>query len=92
MENKAIAIIATLDTKGPETAFVKAKIEREGFCALVLDTGILAQRDPDGPPADVSADQIAAEGGVDRAELIAASDEKETRNRGIRAMSRMSSR
>ena len=87
MENKAIAIIATLDTKGPETAFVKAKIEQEGFATLVLDTGILAQRDPDGPAADISADQIAAEGGADRAELIARSVEKETRNRGIRAMS-----
>jgi uncharacterized protein (UPF0261 family) len=87
MHDKAIAIIATLDTKGPEAAFVKAKIEREGYSTLVLDTGILGQRDPDGQPPDVSADQIAAEGGEDRAELIARSAEKETRNRGIRAMS-----
>jgi uncharacterized protein (UPF0261 family) len=86
MDKKAIAIIATLDTKGPETAFVKARIEREGFSTLVLDTGILEKRDPDGPQSDVSADRIAAEGGEDRAELIAASDAKETRNRGIRAM------
>lgn len=88
MENKAIAIIATLDTKGPEAAFVKDRIEREGFSTVMLDTGILAQRDPAGPPPDVSADQIANEGGEDRAELIARSAEKETRNRGIRAMSR----
>ena len=92
MPDKAIAIIATLDTKGPETAFVKAKIEQEGFPTLVLDTGILEQRDPDGPAADVSADQIVAEGGEDRAELIARSAEKETRNRGIRAMSRGSAK
>ena len=87
MEKKAIAIIATLDTKGPEAAFVKAKIEREGLSTLVLDIGILGQRDPDGPREDISADRIAAEGGEDRAELIARSAEKETRNRGIRAMS-----
>ena len=87
MHDKAIAIIATLDTKGPEAAFVKAKIEREGYSTLVLDTGILGQRDPHGTPADVTADQIVAEGGEDRAELIARSAEKETRNRGIRAMS-----
>ena len=87
MKHKAIAIIATLDTKGPEVAFVKARIEREGFSTLVLDTGILGQRDPDGPSADVSADRIAEEGGEDRADLIARSAEKETRNRGIRAMS-----
>ena len=41
MPNKAIAIIATLDTKGPEVAFVKAKIEGEGFYTLVLDTQIV---------------------------------------------------
>jgi uncharacterized protein (UPF0261 family) len=87
MEKKAIAIIATLDTKGPEAAFVKAKIEQEGFATIILDTGILAQRDPDGLQPDVSADQIAEAGGEDRAELIARSAEKETRNRGIRAMS-----
>lgn len=87
MHDKAIAIIATLDTKGPEAGFVKAKIEREGFATIVLDTGILAQRDPDGLRPEVSADRIAEEGGEDRAELIASSAEKETRNRGIRAMS-----
>jgi uncharacterized protein (UPF0261 family) len=92
MEKRAIAIIATLDTKGPEAAFVKAKIEHEGFAAVVLDTGILARRDPAGPPPDVSADQIAEEGGQDRAELIAKSAEKKTRNRGIRAMCRGSAK
>jgi uncharacterized protein (UPF0261 family) len=92
MQDKAIAIISTLDTKGPETAFVKSRIEAAGFSTVVMDTGILEQRDPDGPAADVSADQIAAEGGEDRAELIAKSAEKETRNRGIRAMSKGSAR
>jgi uncharacterized protein (UPF0261 family) len=91
-EKRAIAIIATLDTKGPEAAFVQAKIEREGYPTVLLDTGVLAQRDPAGPRPDVSADQIAAEGGEDRAELIAKSAEKETRNRGIRAMSRGSAK
>jgi uncharacterized protein (UPF0261 family) len=92
MQAKAIAIIATLDTKGPEAAFVKSRIEAAGFSTVVLDTGILAQRDPAGPAPDVSADQIAAEGGEDRAELIAKSVEMETRNRGIRAMSKGSAR
>jgi len=87
MQKKAIAIIATLDTKGPESAFVKSRIEAAGFRTVFMDTGILEQRDPDGPVPDISADQIAAEGGADRSELIAKSVEKETRNRGIRAMS-----
>jgi len=92
MEKKAIAIIATLDTKGPEAAFVKDRIEQEGFGTIVLDTGILAPRDPAGPPPDVSADRIAEEGGEDRAKLISKSVEKETRNRGIRAMSKGSAK
>jgi len=87
MQKKAIAIIATLDTKGPEAAFVKAKIEGEGFPTVVMDTSILAQRDPAAIRPDIPADRIAQEGGEDRAELIARSAEKETRNRGIRAMS-----
>ena len=53
MQKKAIAIIATLDTKGPEAAFVKSGIEREGFTTVVLDTGILGQRDPVGPVPDM---------------------------------------
>ena len=92
MEKKAIAIIATLDTKGPETAFVKSRIEAAGYSTVILDIGILEQRDPDGPTADVSADQIAVQGGEDRAELIAKSAEKETRNRAIRAMSKGSAK
>ncbi len=88
MEKKAIAIIGTLDTKGPETAFLKSCIEAAGFSTVVMDTGILEQRDPAGPSPDVSADRIAEEGGENRAELIAKSAERETRNCGIRAMSR----
>lgn len=88
MGKKAIAIIATLDTKGPETAFLKSCIEAAGFSTVVMDTGILEQRDPAGPSPDVSADRIAEEGGENRAELIAKSAERETRNCGIRAMSR----
>ena len=87
MGKKAIAIIATLDTKGPEAAFVKERIESSGYPTVLLDTGILARRDPSAPPPDVPADEIAREGGEDRSDLIAKSSEKETRNRGIRAMS-----
>jgi len=83
---KTIAILATLDTKGPEAAFVKSRIEASGCNTIVLDTGILAPRDSGGPQADFSADDIAKEGGEDRAVLIARSSEKDTRNRGIHAM------
>jgi uncharacterized protein (UPF0261 family) len=89
---KAVAIIATLDTKGPEAAFVKSRIEAAGYGAVVLDTGILERRDTSGPAADYSADEIARVGGEDRAELMARSTEKSTRNRGIKAMSQGSAR
>ena len=86
MGKKAIAIIATLDTKGPEAAFVKERIESSGYETLILDTGILAQRDSSAPVPHVPADEIARQGGEDRSVLIARSAEKDTRNRGIRAM------
>ena len=92
MEKKAIAIIATLDTKGPEAAFVKERIEFSGYETLILDTGILARRDPEAPGPHVSADEIARQGGEDRSDLIAKSAEKDTRNRGIRAMAEGSSK
>lgn len=88
MKEKAIAIIATLDTKGPEAAFVKAQIEAEGYGTLILDTGIFGQKGSSGLKPDVSADEIAREGGENRSELAARSSEKETRNRGIKAMAK----
>ena len=86
MTKKTVAVIATLDTKGPETAFVKSRIEAEGLSVVIIDTGILEYRDPDTPSADFTADQVAAEGGEKRSELVAHASEKETRNRGIKAM------
>jgi uncharacterized protein (UPF0261 family) len=92
MREKSIAVISTLDTKGPEAAFVKSRIEAAGYGVVLLDTGILDRRDPSTPRPDISADDIAREGGEDRAELAARSSEKETRNRGIRAMSKGSAK
>ncbi|MBN2123335.1 MAG: Tm-1-like ATP-binding domain-containing protein [Deltaproteobacteria bacterium] len=40
MKNKTILIIATLDTKGPETLFVKERIEERGIGTRVMDIGI----------------------------------------------------
>lgn len=92
MAKKSIAVISTLDTKGPEAGFVKAWIEDAGYGVVLMDTGILDRRDPSAPLPDISADDIAREGGEDRAELVARSAEKETRNRGIKAMCRGSAK
>jgi uncharacterized protein (UPF0261 family) len=40
MKNKTVLIIATLDTKGPETLFIKKLIEERGIRTMVMDTGI----------------------------------------------------
>jgi len=57
---KAILIIATLDTKGPETQYLKNLIESKGHRTLVMDTGILGS-----PPfkPDISRDEVARAGG-----------------------------
>lgn len=64
--SKIIALIGALDTKGAEFAFVKAEIERRGYRALVIDTGIV------GEPAfapEIDADVVAQAGGRSLADL-----------------------
>lgn len=90
--DKAIALVATLDTKGPETAYLKARIEQRGFSTLILDTGILEHRDPSAPEGQFPPEMIAAEGGADLQELRLLFSEKGTRNKGIRAMAEGSAR
>ncbi len=61
-----IAIIATVDTKGEEVAYLKKIIEQRGHNSKVIDVGIL------GPPLnepDVSNEEIARLGGWDLKEL-----------------------
>jgi uncharacterized protein (UPF0261 family) len=57
---KTIAVLATLDTKGHEAAFLREQLQRLGSTALIVDIGVL------GTPqctADVSRDAIARAGG-----------------------------
>lgn len=83
--SKAILIIATLDTKGPETQYLRDLIQRSGFKALVMDTGIL------GTPAfepDLSRDEVAQAGGTQIEELI----RNREKGRAIQAMAEGSKR
>ena len=77
--SKAILIIATLDTKGPETQYLKDLIQRSGFKALVMDTGILGA-----PPFEpnLSRDEVAKAGGTQIEELI----RNREKGRAIQAM------
>ena len=77
--SKLILIIATLDTKGAETEYLKGLIEDGGFRVLVIDTGIL------GPPPfqpDISRSEVAKAAGTQIEELIRNKD----KGRAIQAM------
>jgi uncharacterized protein (UPF0261 family) len=78
-----VAIVATLDTKGAEFAFLKAEIEQRGCKTLVFDVGVLGA--PAFPP-DVSADEICIEGGVTLAALRAGGDRGEALDAMARAL------
>lgn len=66
-----VVILGSLDTKGPEVAFLRERVWAEGGTALVMDTGVL-----DGPtiPADISRHQIAEAAGSSIKALIQKGD------------------
>jgi len=61
-----IAVLGCLDTKGAEFAYLIEAIRRRGHTPLVIDTGVMAA-----PPfePDISAERVAAAGGIPLAEL-----------------------
>jgi len=64
---KNIAVLATLDTKGEEAAFLKRLLASRGYSATVVDIG------PLGPPAlrpDVTNAEVARHGGHELAALV----------------------
>ena len=81
--NATIAVLATLDTKGPEAAYIRDRLRRLGLDAVVIDCGIL-ERPLDVVP-DVSSDDVARHSGSSIAELRAAG----TRGRAVAAMRTM---
>jgi uncharacterized protein (UPF0261 family) len=66
-ERPAIALIGTLDTKGPEIAYVRERIRALGADALVIDSGILGE--PLACEPDVSRYEVAREAGYDLEEI-----------------------
>jgi len=81
--NATIAVLATLDTKGPEAAYIRDRLRDRGLEALVVDCGILGE--PLGVVADLSADDVARRSGGSLAELRSAG----TRGRAVEAMRTM---
>jgi uncharacterized protein (UPF0261 family) len=64
-----IALIGTLDTKGDEIAYVRARLEGLGVQPVVIDSGILGAP---GAEADVTREDVAREAGHDLARIQAA--------------------
>jgi uncharacterized protein (UPF0261 family) len=66
-----IVLLATLDTKGEESAFLRDRLTAAGLEVIVVDAGVLE------PPAfdpDISRATVAQAGGSDHAALAADRD------------------
>jgi uncharacterized protein (UPF0261 family) len=62
-----IAILATLDTKGQEVAYMKNLLEAQGHSAVMIDVGPLG---PPGVPPDISNEEIAQRAGWELQNLV----------------------
>jgi len=65
--DKAIIVMATLDTKGTEAQFVREQIENCGFRGVLMDTGVVGRPSVS---ADISREQVADSGGVSLSNLL----------------------
>ncbi len=81
--NTTIAVLATLDTKGPEAAYLRDRLADRGLTPLVVDCGILGE--PLEITPDVSADEVAWHSGGSLEQLRAST----TRGRAVAAMRSM---
>jgi uncharacterized protein (UPF0261 family) len=72
---KTVAILATLDTKGREVAYIREIVEARGHRALVVDTGLIGE--PATTP-DISHREVASAGGGDLDALRRRADREES--------------
>ena len=68
MSKKTIAVLATLDTKGPEAEFLRKQILSHGQKALLIDVGVTGTP---GAKADVTREEVAEAGGTPLLRLLA---------------------
>jgi len=76
----SVVLLGTLDTKGPEYAFLRDRVRDAGCDVILVDAGVMSERSP----GDVTADEVARAAGEDRAALAAAGD----RGPAVAAMTR----
>ncbi len=66
----SVVLLGTLDTKGPEYAFLRDRVREAGCDVILVDAGVMS----DPSPGDITADEVAAAAGEARAALAAAGD------------------
>src|SRR3954452_13889763 len=76
-----VALVGTLDTKGPDFAFLADRLRAAGAEVIVVDAGT---GEPDGLTPDIDGETVASAAGTTRAELRAAAD----RGRAVTEMGR----
>ena len=77
----AVALVGTLDTKGPDFAFLADRLRAAGAEVIVIDAGT---GEPDGLVPDIDGEAVASAAGSTRAGLRAAAD----RGRAVTEMGR----
>lgn len=65
--NKTIAILATLDTKGPEGDYLRDQIKEYGEKAVLIDTGVVGSP---AAKADITREEVAKAGGSSFSDLL----------------------
>ena len=65
-----VVLLGTLDTKGPEYAFLRDRVLEAGCEVVLVDAGVMS----DPSPGDIGPNEVAAAAGEDRAALAAARD------------------
>ena len=86
-EEPGIALIGTLDTKGPEIEYVRGRLRELGARPIVIDSGILGE--PVDCVPDVSRAEVAREGGHELEAIRAAGSRGaavELMEKGVRAV------
>ncbi len=76
----SVVLLGTLDTKGAEYMFLRDRVRAAGCDVTLVDAGVMS----DPSSGDVTADEVAAAGGANRAALAAAHD----RGPAVAAMTR----
>lgn len=67
----SVLLIGTLDTKGPEIAFVRDRLQVLGVAALVMDAGVMGEASI---PTDISREEVYQAAGTSWRELRARAD------------------